>query len=364
MKRMNFKRIVSLLLCLALTMCFFTSCSHSLGEPLMTLEGHEISVNMYRLWLSRIKGNYGGSDDTVWDQVTEDGKAYNELFTDYVKQNAMRLLCAIYEFDRLGLKLPESEIAAIDETMLAMLAERGNGNRSTLNSELSQYGVNDDILREIYIIEAKLNYLSEHLYGEDGIKPISDTVRDEYYKSNYVRIKQIFFYTANKPITDESGNYVYDQNNQVQTKELTEEDIAAQKEKAEQVMISLNSNQDFDLLMVSQNEDIASEKYPNGYYFTKTDEYVDGIIEAAFELDENEFTMIESDYGIHIIKRLPLEEKGYSAEDNADFFTNFDSTLKTEVFIAYLSQYEDKIKIDEELLAEYDVKNSIANTVY
>ncbi|MBQ8208844.1 MAG: peptidylprolyl isomerase [Clostridia bacterium] len=364
MKKNNMKRIACLLLCVILCVCFLASCSSSMGEPLMTLEGNEITVNMYRLWLSRLKGNYGGSDDTVWDQVSEEGKTYNEIFTGFVKQNAMTLLCVMHEFDNLGLKLPEEEIKAVDETMKTILSERGEGDKAYLNSQLSQYGVNYDILRQIYIIEAKMNYLKEYLYGEGGTEVISDNVRNEYYQNNYARIKQIFFYTANKPVTDEEGNYVYDEEGYVETRDYTEEELAEQQKKASQVMTSLTAGQDFDLLMASQNEDTAAITYPNGYYLTKASQYVEEVIDATFELKENEFTMVESEYGIHIIKRLPLEEKGYSASANEDFFSDFEENLETEVFTARLSKYEEKIKIDEELLSKYDVKSSAANTAY
>ena len=364
MKRNMIKRITVLLLCLCLSIGFLSSCSSKMGEPVMTLGGNEITVNMYRLWLSRVKGSYGGSDDTVWDQTLADGRTYNEIFTEFVKQNAMTLLCVLYEFDKLGLKLSDTELDEIDDTMNTILNERGEGDKTTLNAILSQYGVNYDILREVYVIEAKMNHLKEYLYGANGAEPISDNIRDEYYNNNYVRIKQIFFYTANKPVTDDEGNYVYDESGYVETRDYTEEELAEQKTKASQVMTSLTAGQDFDLLMASQNEDDASKTYPNGYYLTKSSVYVDEVIEAAFSLGENEFTMVESEYGIHIVKRLPLDDKGYSSATNEDFFSDFEETLETEVFTARLSKYEDKIKTDEELLSKYDVKSSVANTAY
>ncbi|MEE0969172.1 MAG: peptidylprolyl isomerase [Clostridia bacterium] len=359
-----FKRTIALMLSLLLSALLLVSCSPSMGETLMSLNGHEISVNMYRLWLSRVKGNYGGSDDGIWDEVDENGDTYNEIFTGFVRQNAMTFLCAMYEFDKLGLKLPSSEIKEIDKTMKTILSERADGNKSTLNSELSLYGINYNILREIYVIEAKLNYLEEYLYGENGTETISENIKNEYYQKNYVRIKQIFLYTSNKPVTDETGNYVYGDDGYVKTRDFTEEELAAQKEKASQIMTSLTAGQDFDLLMTSQNEDRAAEQYPGGYYLTKASGYVEEVITAAFELEENEFKMVTSDYGIHIIKKLPLEESGYSSSKNKDFFSDFEETLKTEVFTARLSQYESKIKIDEELISKYDVKSSNANTAY
>ncbi len=360
----SLKRCAAAFLAVLLLSLCFASCSPSMGDTLMSLEGERITVNMYRLWLSRIKGNYGGSDEDIWNETGEDGKTYNEIFTGFVRRNAMTFLSAMYEFKKLGLTLPEETLKDIDETMAAMLAERGEGNKQTLNSELALFGVNYDILREIYVIEAKLNYLEEYLYGDGGVEEITDNIKNEYYEDNYVRVKQIFLYTANKPVTDENGNFVYGDDGYVQTRDFTEEELASQREKASQIMTSLTSGQDFDLLMTSQNEDSAAESYPNGYYFTKSSQYVDEVIDAAFELSEGDFKMVESEFGIHIIKRLPLDEAGYASSQNSDFFTDFEDTLRTEVFTARLSAYEEKIKTDEELIAKYDVKSSNSNTVY
>ncbi len=364
MKNIRIKRAISFFLSVLFVVCLLSSCSNSLGEPVMTLKGQEITSNMYRFWLSRVKGSYGGSDDDIWDKENDDGKTYNEIFTEYVRQTSMKMLSAIYEFERLGLKLPESKINEIDQTMTAMLNERAEGDKATLNLLLADFGVNYNILREIYIIEAKLNYLQEHLYGDNGSEAISDEFKNEYYTNNYSHIKQIFFYTKNKPKTDENGKYIYDENKNLVTEEFTEEEIAAQKKKAEDVMTALSSGQEFDLLMTSQNEDIAADAYPNGYYFTRSSQYVGSVVEAAFELDENEFTMVESEYGIHIIKRLPLDKKGYEAKENVDFFSDFESNLRSELFTAYLSSNEKDIKIDEKLISEFDVKSAVSTTIY
>lgn len=359
------KKIISACLAaLVLVSVFVLPSCGSKGETLMSLGGEKISVNMYRLWLSRVKGAYGGSDESIWDETAEDGRTYNEIFTEYVRKNAKTLLCAMYEFGKNGLKLSESDKKEISDNMDAMLSERADGNMNELNSVLSQYGVNYNILKEVYTIEKKLSVLRESLYGENGTEKITDETRDEYYNSNYVRIKQIFFYTSNKPVTDEDGNYTYDENGYVVTRDFTEEEIAEQKNKAKLVSSSLTSGQDFDLLLSSQNEDTAAEAYPNGYYFTRTSQYADGVIDAAFGLDIGEFTTVESEYGIHIIKRLPLEDKGYSLSANADFFTDFEENLVTDLFTARLSAYEKDIKVNEELLAKYDVKSSVPNTTY
>lgn len=360
---MNKKIILSVVSLICVLTLALSSCGASMGETLMSLGDEKISVNMYRLWLSRIKGAYGGADEAIWQQ-TEDGKTYDEIFTGYVTENAKTFLSALYEFKKLGLKLPDEKVKEIDDSMAKMLDERAGGSKTELNSVLSQYGVNYDILKEIYTIEAKSAYLEEYLYGEGGVEEITDEERNACYQSEYVRIKQIFFYTANMPVTDEDGNYTYDDDGHVITRDYTDEEIIAQKEKASLVTASLTSGQDFELLMASQNEDKAASEYPNGYYFTKTSQYASGVVEAAFALAEGEFTSVESEYGIHIIKRLPLEEKGYASSANADFFSDFEDNLRTGLFTARLLAYADKIKVNEDLLAKYTVGNSPANLYY
>lgn len=364
MKKTSLRKILSLALACLFLAASLCSCTNKLGEPLMTLEDSYISTNMYRLWLSRVKGAYSGNNNAVWDTVDEDGRTYNEIFTGFVKQNAMKYLSAMHEFDELGLKLPEDEIKEIDTAMADMLAERADGDKDALNAILSQFGVNYDILREIYVIEAKLSYLEEHLYGENGTESVTDEMRESFYTGNYSRIKQIFFYTANKPVLDDEGKYTYDEKGNIKTRDYTEAEIAEQKKKASNVMTALTAGQDFDLIMASQNEDTAAASYPNGYYLTLSSQYMPEVIGAAFELGENEFKMVESEYGIHIVLRLPLDEKGYASEKNADFFSDFEDALRADLFTKRLAAHEDKIKIDEDLLAKYDIKNAVANTVY
>ena len=58
-------------------------------------------------------------------------------------------------------------------------------------------------------MEAKIAYLSDHLFGENGSK-ISPALMDEYYQKNYVRFKHVFIYTyALVYETDEFGNDIY-----------------------------------------------------------------------------------------------------------------------------------------------------------
>ena len=362
-KNKKIARVTALFL--ALVMLFaLVSCAKKKQEVAFELGDQQITVNMYRLWLSRVKGVYSSAGDDIWDEVNDDGKTYNEVFTGFVTDNAKTFVSAMHLFSELELELPKSEIKEIDDTMADLLEERGDGSKSTLNSYLSVYGVNYDILREVYIIEAKLDYLEEYLYGANGTEKITDEEKEEYYSENYVRIKQIFLYTSNKPITDDEGNFTYDADGNVATRDFTDAEIAAQEKKAEGILDMLSKGEDFSALMDKYSEDKANEQYPGGYYFTKSSQYVTEVVDLAFSLEVGKFAMAKSDYGIHIILREELDEGGYATSANADFFTDFEPTLISLKLSERLSEFKDDIIVHEDVIAKYNIKNSVVNTSY
>ncbi len=357
------KRITAAFLML-LMLFSAVGCGKQKAEIVMELGDQRITANMYRLWLSRVKGAYGTSDNSIWDQKNDDGRTYNEVFTSFVTDNAKTFVSAMHLFDQLGLKLPEEKQDEIDKTMKTILDERGGGSKSKLNSLLLPYGVNYDILREIYVIEEKLDHLEDYLYGENGVERISTEEKNKYYEENYVRIKQIFLYTSNKPITDDEGNYTYDESGNVATRDFTDAEIEAQEKEADEIMASLEAGGDFAALMTKHSEDKANAEYPNGYYFTKTSQYVEQVVEAAFDLEVGGTVKVKSDYGIHIILREELDEGGYADSKNSDFFTDFETTLVNLRLSERLAEFNDSIVVHQEAISKYNIKNSSINTTY
>ena len=199
MKRTGVK-IISLLLAAIMLIGCFVGCSKK-GETLLSIENTEISVNLYMLYLSRMKGlicagNSAATGDSFWDTImSADGATtYNKYYCDMVLENAKAYLAAAYEFDKRGYKLPQSTIDAINADIKDLMEADANGSKTQFNNILAQYGANYDVLREAYMIDAKMNYLKDAIYGADG-SLIGENLYDDYYRNNYVRFKQIFFYT-------------------------------------------------------------------------------------------------------------------------------------------------------------------------
>ena len=198
-------------------MTSLTGCA-SKGKKIMSVEGNKITENMVLLLMSRMKGTlsaggYGTKVDTnsFWDTVMDakTGQTYDDYYTDLVLESAKTYLAAMALFDELDLKLPDSYIDEIDGAMEDLIQSLGEGSKTYLNTKLADYGANYDVLRETYIMEAKIAYLSDYLFGADGSK-ISAENYEKYYQENYVKFKHIFFYTT-KPVydTDENGDTIY-----------------------------------------------------------------------------------------------------------------------------------------------------------
>ena len=219
---MKIRKILKYALCLVLALAMLVSmlagCSNQ-GKTLLTLDNQTISVNLFKLYLSRMKGTltstayFGESarSDDFWETWIDiyDKKTYNTHYTEMVLDSAKTTIGIMKVFDDFGLTLPQSYIDEIDSELNEMLINEANGSKTAFNAVLAHYGANYDVLREAYIIEAKTAYLRDHLFGVNGSK-VGANIIDDYYKDNYVRFKQIFLYTYEIVYeVDANGDRIY-----------------------------------------------------------------------------------------------------------------------------------------------------------
>lgn len=383
-------RAFSLLLSVVMILMSFVSC-RSLGEPILTYGNTELSENVYMLFLSRLKGNLASAanystealKDSFWDMVvSSSGTTRDESYKSQILEECKFYLAALSLFDELGLKLPDSYVAEIDQSLGDLLEGDANGSKTSFNSILAEYGANYDVLREAFLIEAKLSYLNEYLFGKGGSK-IGAEVIEEYYQSKYVRFKHVFFYTYT-PVyeTDSDGNDiyyldayakkvaydtgafkrrtadgseakdkngdviyetadgkiaydkktgtrapVYDERGYVVTRKFTEQELIAVNDDATLIMEALEGNEGnytlFDTYVENYSEDEGSLKYSNGFYMTAESNYDSPeVLDAVLEMKNGEIRKIYSDYGIHIVMKYELDKNGYAKTDNSDFFVS------------------------------------------
>lgn len=414
MKAFGFlKKILCCVIVLAMLLCSLASCAGK-GKPVMKLDEAEFSVNLFELYLSRMKGmlcsadylGATGRDENFWETWidVEARKTYNTHYTELVLDNAKSSLAAMAAFDELGLKLPDSYIEEIDAELEELIRNDANGSKAAFNATLAEYGANYDILREAYIIEAKISYLTEELFGKNGSK-VGKNLIDEYYKENYARFKQVFLYayeflydedkngdliyyredngkisydTSKTAKLNADGTYATDKNGDriyVYTDSDGEERIAYKKDGAKtkqqfdsegnpavryyedgsKEMQILDSDANaifaeakkgdfvgFDAIVKEYGNGDSSEDYPDEYYVSSTMNYESiDLVNEVFEMEVGEVRKVSTDFGIHIVMRYELEEDAYALEKNEDLFIS----TKTGTYI-FMSDLVDKLLTD------------------
>ena len=216
MKHVTVKLLLLLLVC-ALCLPLLVGCSGKTGKTLIEIEGVKVSVNAYELLLSRMKGALARAQGTTiegddfWSTVVDaDNTTYEQYLRESILENAKTYAIGTYLHDKVyGLTLSKDTLDAIDAELADFIEYDGDGSKTAFNKVLAEFGVNYNILRDVYIMEAKIDALKLHLYGQNASK-IADTVKDEYCTEHFVRFKQVFlasyFYVCE---TDENGDDVY-----------------------------------------------------------------------------------------------------------------------------------------------------------
>lgn len=334
MKQYTFRMLVLMLIC-ALCLPLLAGCSGQHGKTLMSLENTTLSVNTYQLLLSRMKGTlaryqYDVDSESFWNTVVDmEHSTYDEYFRTTILENAKNYVIGAYLHDEVyGLKLSQQAIDTIDAELAEFVEYDGDGSKAAFNQILAEYGVNYDILRDTYIMEAKIDALKLHLYGQNASK-IGENVKEQYYQENFVRFKQVFlasyyyicekdengddiYYTENslgnqvvcydrengKTKTDDKGNvikdkdgyevyftedgkiaydkkngttaYVMNKDGQPETGEYTKEQLAEIKKEAKDILeqIGKGEYEAFEVMMEKRGEDNDAQSYENGYFLS------------------------------------------------------------------------------------------------
>lgn len=275
--------IAALLLLLALALLLGGCANH--GKTMITAGDSEISVNVFQLYLSRMRGTLASVGENVgspdyWKQyVNLDGQTYSEFYTAKVLAGLKQIAAALYLYDELGLSLESDVEDTIDEWIDALIAQVGEGSETKFNSILASYGANVTVLRDACLIEAKLNAVKTHLYGKNG-SLLAATAKEEFYQQSYYRGHQMLvanYYFDHE--VDEEKNTVY-----YQTKKASDGTVSLLDKIAYDTKNGVatdKKDKNGDVIYRLQNEDgtlgaIAYDKENGGikYFFDEEGEYI------------------------------------------------------------------------------------------
>ena len=239
-------------------------------------------------------------DDLPWDTDLGDGVT----FADQMKQSALdaaafyALLPTVAQGE--GLSVTQETLDSLEEQRTQMLEQLG-GDETALEHYFWYQMLTWDQMSDMSQ-RSDLHLQLQNLYygeGSDEYPTDAEVLSFAQDELGIYRAKHILLMTVD-PETREP---------------LDEETIAQKKAQADDLLSQLRSAADpialFDELMNQYSEDTGLAAYPDGYT-TYTGQMVPEFEQAALALQDGEISdVVESDYGYHIILRLPLDPADY-----------------------------------------------------
>lgn len=260
------------------------------ADPMMTVNGHDVSFDEYRYYflniLNAIKYQNGGT------LPTEDA----EKLEAQLKGATEESLLSIYAFEELAkqhdISLTEDEIQKVDDALAAVQEQLGG--EEGYQEALAQQFYTADVYRALCLNGMLTEKVIKAVYGDD--------VRADINK-NYVHAQHILIPFAQETADSSSAG---SSESSSESAGAAQPDHSAERAKAEEVLAKATAGEDFAALISEYGEDPGQPE--EGYYFT-TGQMVQEFEDAAFALKEGAISgIVETSYGYHIIKRLPLEE--------------------------------------------------------
>ena len=269
-------------------------------EVLVRLGTAEITANDYLYWLQRSISDYlepfGGQMTTLpWDTEMSDGLTFGQYMLDDAL-DAAALHCMLRELARQENLTPDPEVATqVDKQYAAMVVQAGSDESRVIHTLWTQM-LTRDLLINLNENTELFSQLAELYYGENSGHYPTDAVVNAYldevgrYKAKHILLATIDLDTREP---------------------LDEATVAQKKAQAEDFLAQLRAAEDpialFDDLMNEHSEDSGLATNPDGYTTAKG-EMVAPFEEAALALKAGEISeVVESDFGYHIILRLPLD---------------------------------------------------------
>jgi len=302
----NFKRALSAILAFLLIAVCLTSCAEEETYVAM-VAGEKITQSEYVYNVIQSMNNYESTyqttivwNDTINDQVAED------FFAETALEQIARYRVIMQNAEALGFGWNKDNQKEVNEYINNAIKKAGG--KSYFKEQLQSMMIDEDYFRFMAKYSILYNQLFEGLFKDGGKSYISDADMKTAYNANYYHYKEIYVSTLN-----EKGI------------PLKQSEKDAQKAIAEDLYKQLTNGTSFDTLAAKYSMDEKDDiKDSNGGYYKMASSMTTKFYKAISGLKEGETSkLVETDYGYHIIMRLPIEED-YMNEHIDEFRDTFE----------------------------------------
>lgn len=280
------------------------------NPTILTIGNYDINFDEYRYYYLNLANSKDEDDiDTI----------KNYVLTHLLNNYSVEAIAQDY-----NITLTDEEIQAVED-------EYNQTKASYESSEDAEYDTFEDYLTS--------TYCTKELYLKSAIR--------QALEEKVVRILYENDFRANL-----LPQYIHCQHILFSTTDLNETEKEQIKSKAESVLKKIKDGANFEEMIAKYNEDsnetINDDGSVDGYYF-KSSTMLQEFEDVAFTLSDNEISdLVETSYGYHIIKRIPITNDDKFINENMLSLIMYDINTgeTTEYYDKYLElaeQYVDKL---------------------
>lgn len=320
--------VVAMLLVLALLLTVLLV-GRSTASAVYDFEGATLREDTYHylfacfkyVYLVRYKNLNISDTPAGWAVVGEDGRSYEEAFSEVVREEILLRFLAASLFDANGYRLSDEDYESLD-TLIDELDTEAYG-EVPFEALAEKYGIGKNAVKQAALYEKKYQALYRGLFA-DPQTVYSAAYREslsEFYKNNYYRYNMIY-------VTDAVG-----EEHRVRLEAALADGVTEEEFTALEASYSTTSDK------------ITSGIYPNGIYLyggeSYTNAFTPALLSAFREADEvGKVVKKRSDDGdgTYYVMRYALDEEPYRSENKLvrDCFTKLPAYAGAYLFRAEL----------------------------
>ena len=295
----NFKKIISAVCLVCVMTLALSGCAITKKVTLATVENEVVSLEDFHQYFEGIKSSMlqeAGVDlsnqeavDNFWDEAEIEGKNALVVARERALNEYVKLIVQNKKAKEMNITLTEEDKKQIDQYKTA-LVQQNFGSKAAFLEQLKAMKTSEASYDKTQGYALVASKLYAEISKGDEYKIDREKAKEALKESDRVTAKHILFSTVDSetqaPLSDEKKQEA--------------------KKLAEETLEKIKNGANFDSLMKELSQDPGLATSPEGYTFGKG-EMVKPFEEASFNLKENEVSeIVESDFGYHIIKRLPL----------------------------------------------------------
>lgn len=277
-------KIAAAMLAALLLSTALTGCGDDSENPTVMLIGEsKVALDEFSYFYYNTKSDFDKGDDSYWSDTDKVKELYDDVLFILKRNRAIEDMAKEYGV-KLGSDVKNEISSYISQVKKAYADE------SEYYSILEAEHMSERMFSRLLQIQELWQQLYEHVTDESsGIiyaddKTVLDDIPKNFYRATHILI-----------MNDEG------------------EDPKANKALAEELLGRIKSGEDFETLKEEYGEDQGVEGNNDGYYFTKG-QMIESFENTVKALEPGEISdIVESVYGYHIIRRLPLEDEYISS---------------------------------------------------